>query len=106
MTTDFRVFYIHPDGNRTGSFGVHPDDIQALEGRRTQQGHTTQWEYVRHPDTGERLHAFRPVEDGTPEMERVREQGINHGQLCRVTYRAINGGGRVMMKFVNIDPLA
>ena len=106
MTTDFRVFYIHPEGNRTGSFGVHPGDIQALEAWRTQQGHTTLWEYVRHPDTGERLHAFRPVEEGTAEMERVREKGIHHGQLCRVTYRAIRRGGRVMMKFVDIEPLA
>jgi len=52
-----------------------------------------------------RLYAFRPVEEGTAEMERVREKGIDHGQLCRVAYRAIRRGGRVMMKFVDIEPL-
>ena len=58
-----------------------------------------------HPTGTPRLHAFWPVEEGTAEMERVREKGIHHGQLCRVAYRAIRRGGRVMKKFVDIEPL-
>ena len=105
MTTNFRVYYIHPEGNRTGSFGVHPDDIEALEAWRTLQSHTTLWANVRHPATGQSLRAIRPVEEGKEEMIQVRAKGILHGQLCRVTYRAIRRRGRVMMQFVEIEPL-
>jgi len=37
-------------------------------------------------------------------MDAVIAQGIQHGQLCWVNYRAVERGGKVQMKFVDIQP--
>ena len=104
MTITFRVYYFHHARNKTGAFGVHPDDIRTLEAWRAWQGHATGWNHTDHPTTGQRLEAFSPVQPGTAEMDAVIAQGIHHGLLCWVNYRAVQRGGQVQMKFVDIQP--
>ena len=103
-TIDFRVFYIRPPQNQSGSLGVHPDDLDRLEQWRTGQNHRATWLYADHPTTSERLHAFRPVEGN--HLSRIEvDKAIVHGQLCRVRYEARMYGGKVQMKFVDIWPV-
>jgi hypothetical protein len=91
---EFRAIYIRPANNKSGSFGVHPGDFGRLVTWRAGHGDKNTLTDVKHPDTGERLFAYRPVEGNM--LTRVESVlGIQSGQWCRVKCRAVQRGGRV-----------
>lgn len=98
----FRVYYIRPATNRTGSLGVHPDDVERVTAWKSRSGVVTSWQHVVHPTTGERLKAFRPIEGKL--VASIESQGIQHGHLCQVEYHVVQRGCRTLMLFHSIRP--
>ena len=86
MPLSFHAYYIHPAGDRTGSFGVLPDDLPNVDAWQREHGYHSQRASVRHSDFQEPLYALRPIEENSREMRRIREEGIQDGDLCLVTY--------------------
>jgi hypothetical protein len=103
MPIDFRVWYIRPTPNGTGSLGLYPPDLRRLEAWRHQNGHKAVWWFAYHPTTGQRLHGFTPV--AANQCARIEAQGIRPGDLCTVTYETKIVGGRPQMWFVSAAPL-
>jgi hypothetical protein len=99
---EIRVKYIHPAGNKSGSFGILPESDGPTEAFRTRHRITTAWAYVTDPATGVNLKAFRPIEGRT--LEHVRLRGIRDGQVCIVTQRAVPMAGRISWRFADIRP--
>ena len=102
MCVEFRAYYIRPDGNSTGSLGIHPEDVATVEQWRERHDIQTPWKDALHPNTGVQLMAFRPIEGRL--LEAIEFQSIEPGQLCRVTYRAKSRGGRSEMWYDSIHP--
>lgn len=98
---DFRVYFLKPDGNKTGAFGVHPDDLPALEQWREREGHDSLWLFADHCTLG-RLHAFRPVEGSL--LQRVESMGVRDHDLCLVRYETVVRAGRPQMWLAWVRP--
>ncbi len=94
---EFRAVYIHEAQNKTGAFGVHPDDIERLEAWRIAAGNRNKWNFATDPASGVRLHAFSPVEGNL--LDFIEKQlSIRHGERCHVTYRAVPNRERVELR--------
>jgi hypothetical protein len=99
-----RVKYLRPAENKTGSFGVLPESEAAVETYRSRYGIRTRWEYVRDPESGKRLKAFRPIEGD--QLKYVEEEkGIEDGDECTLTEKGEPKGGKMTWKFVTVSPL-
>ncbi len=98
----FRAIYVRPEGDPTGSFGIHPEDAQGMDDWLKGHDFEPRWVTVRHPDTGEPLHAFWPVEG--EQLGQVEEGGgIRHGDRCGVGFLALKQGGRWEVSFVDAE---
>ena len=102
MCHSFCVVYTRTPGSKTAAFGILPDELGGVALWRAVTGISVGMRNCLHPGTGEKLHAFRPVDGG---MLRYVEQtqGIHHGDICRVYYQAVPMRGSVCMKFLDID---
>jgi hypothetical protein len=94
---EFLAYYVRRAGNKTGSFVVHPDEVDRLTDWRNRHGVHTEQAEDRHPVTGQKLPAYRPVEGDL--LKYVEEQaGIKPGQLCWVGYRIQHVAGQAQMR--------
>ena len=96
-TIEFLAYYVRKAGNKTGSFVVHPDEVDRQNDWRNRHGVRTIPAKNRHPVTGQELPAYQPVEGNL--LDYVEEQaGIKPGQLCWVGYCIQHVGEQAQMR--------
>ena len=79
-----------------------PDSENLVEAYRSTHGILTSWLYVRDPETGMRLKAFRPVEKEQLDYVEI-DRGIRDGDVCILTEIAMPKGGWMTWTFVTVD---
>jgi hypothetical protein len=106
MPVVFDAYYIRPTGRDAG-LGIAPVSRQTVEDWRTENGIVSRFIPLHDPGGNGYLDSFHPLTNR--QIEHFENQGIRHGQLCRVTYyerpQRVSGRVQMQMWFDHVDPL-